>query len=124
MSMPQGAVRDALPSQGTDDQIVSLLDVVCTDPLHADDRRRVIEAILECARRNGGTVDPNHVRELLTDERGDLRVFPKVVGPTYAALARQGRIRRVGWVVSTDTRGRNSGKPCRTYELTSWDGTR
>lgn len=120
MSMPQGAVRDALPSQRTDDQTVSLLDVVGTDPLHADDRRRVIEAILECARRHGGTVNPNHVRELLTDERGDLRVFPKVVGPTYASLVAKRVLERDGWVVSDDVRGRNSGKPARRYRLIAW----
>ena len=71
-----------------------------------------MEAVLEVGREHDGLVDPNRVRERLSG-----RVYPPTVGAVYAALRRAGVLEPAGWTTSTDTAGRNTGKPCRMYRL-------
>lgn len=102
------------------------VDAICAlllgDPMHALDRERIVVALVEDARRHDGHVDPNRVRAGLTRENADgssdLTVYPRLLGATYQALAKKGVLEFVGWTTSTDTRGRNAGRPARSYRLT------
>lgn len=90
----------------------SLLDLIADDHGHADQRQEVERVILAVALEHDGRIDPNVVRTRLP-----AWVQPQVVGPTYRAMALSGEIEPDGWTKSDDLRGRNSGKPARTYRL-------
>jgi hypothetical protein len=57
-------------------------------------------------------VDPNRVRDRIPSW-----VNPRVVSATYNALRTRHVLEVDGWTVNTDTKGRNVGKPQRTYRL-------
>jgi len=104
---------DELPLwQTTDDETAAILRLVSGDPIHERDRAAVVAAIVAAAQEDDGYVDPNLVRSRLSG-----RVYPRVTGATYYALRRAGVLEPAGWTVSTDTAGRNTGKPCRMYRL-------
>lgn len=108
----------ATPAAGRqDEQTTRLLAVIAGDPVHAEDRRRVVAAIVADADTNGGQVDPNRVRAALTNDHG-LDVTPQGLSATYSALRVAGAIEATGWGWNADTRSRNSGKPMRLYRLT------
>jgi hypothetical protein len=90
----------------------SLLDLIADDDLHANDRTEIERVILAVACEYDGHIDPNIVRRRLPSW-----VQPQVVGPTYRALCLAREIEPAGWTTSDDLRGRNSGKPARTYRL-------
>lgn len=90
----------------------SLLDLIVDDHIHAADRAEIERVILAVALEYDGRINPNIVRERLP-----AWVQPQLVGPTYRALYLAGEIDADGWTVSTDARGRNSGKPARCYRL-------
>lgn len=71
--------------------------------------------ILHGFSRPTGFIDQNNVREEL---RG--KVKANRVGAFYRRALLEGLIEPAGWVVSTDTVGKNSGRPCRMYR---WLGT-
>lgn len=95
---------------------LDLLATVAADRIHTEDRATVEAAIRADAAANGGHVDPNRVRESLTNQYG-LTVYSRVIGATYSALRQAGVIRADGWTTSTDVTGGNAGKPARTYRL-------
>lgn len=72
-----------------------------------DDRARIDAAILAVASR-GGVFSANDVRPLLADAHGPL------IGARFNALARAGRIRRVGYEPST--KGNTHGHEVKTWE--------
>jgi len=88
-------------------------DDLCTQLVaeHAGETE-VIIAAFETAQRMYGRVDPNEVRGLIPPG-----ITPQLVGATYNVLKRQGRLRPVEQGVSTDTHGRNVGKPTTVYQL-------
>jgi hypothetical protein len=90
----------------------SLLDLIADDHVHADDRAEIERVILAVALEYDGHIDPNIVRRRLP-----AWVQPQLVGPTYRALCLAREIEPAGWTTSDDLRGRNSGKPARTYRL-------
>ena len=90
----------------------SLLDLIADDHIHADDRAEIERVILAVALEYDGHIDPNTVRRRLPTW-----VQPQLVGPTYRALCLAREIEPAGWTTSDDLRGRNSGKPARTYRL-------
>jgi len=90
----------------------SLLDLIADDHVHADDRAEIERVILAVALEYDGHIDPNIVRRRLP-----AWVQPQLVGPTYRALCLARKIEPAGWTTSDDLRGRNSGKPARTYRL-------
>jgi hypothetical protein len=90
----------------------SLLDLIADDHVHADDRAEIERVILAVALEYDGHIDPNIVRRRLP-----AWVQPQLVGPTYPALCLARAIEPAGWTTSDDARGRNSGKPARTYQL-------
>jgi hypothetical protein len=90
----------------------SLLDLIADDHIHADDRNEIERVILAVALEYDGHIDPNIVRRRLPTW-----VQPQLVGPTYRALSLARQIEPAGWTTSDDNRGRNSGKPVRTYRL-------
>jgi hypothetical protein len=90
----------------------SLLDLIHDDHVHADDRAEIERVILAVALEYDGHIDPNTVRRRLP-----AWVQPQLVGPTYRALCLAREIEPAGWTTSDDLRGRNSGKPARTYRL-------
>jgi hypothetical protein len=94
---------------------LDMLDAIAADRIHATDRQRVEDAIRADAQAHSGCVDSNRVRESLRDRYGLLTVYPRSLSATYSALRQAGVIRRDGWTTSTDTHGRNAGKPARTY---------
>jgi len=101
--------------------LLDLLDAVADDtsPLGQDHYALVIDAFREAARLDAGVVDPNRVRSLLAEKDG-YAVESHVLSAAYARARATGRgrttlIERHGWTTNTDTRGRNGGKPLRTY---------
>lgn len=92
-------------------------DVACVDADHRReaDRGRVDDAIRRVAARDRGLVDPNAVRALLADANGALDVNPRTLSARYSGLSRAGVLRQEGWTVSTDTHGKNAGKPARVW---------
>lgn len=93
-----------------DEMTGSLLDLIAECWTHEAQRAEVERVILAVADEHDGRVDPNVVRR-----RIPTWVQPQVVGPTYRAMCKAGLLQPDGWVVSDDTRGRNSGKPARAY---------
>ena len=101
----------------TDEQTGSLLDLLADDGTVSTDYEW--DLYVDCLRdvaisawRFGNvddTIDPNRLRSVI-----DGRIKPQRVGAfTHRALS-QGLVEYTGrYVVSTDTAGRNSGKPCR-----------
>jgi hypothetical protein len=90
----------------------SLLDLIADDDAHAADRAEIERVILAVALEYDGHIDPNIVRRRLP-----AWVQPQLVGPTYRALCLAREIEPAGWTTSDDLKGRNSGKPARTYRL-------
>jgi hypothetical protein len=90
----------------------SLLDLIADDHVHADDRAETERVILAVGLEYDGHIDPNIVRRRLP-----AWVQPQLVGPTYRALCLAREIEPAGWTTSDDLKGRNSGKPVRTYRL-------
>ena len=104
---------DELPLwQTTDDETTAILRLVSGDPIHERDRAAIVAAIVAAAQEDDGHVNPNAVRARIVGNP-----YPRVIGATYYALRRAGVLVPHGWTTSTDTAGRNSGKPCRTYRL-------
>ena len=108
----------SLPSAPVDDRTASLLALVSGDPIHAEDRRRVVEAIRQAAAIDSNVVDPNRLRWLLTDIYGNSSVYPNVIGAVVQALAKRGVLTPDGWVVTTGSRSGNSGRPARRWRYT------
>lgn len=105
-TIPPGAV-----SVGAD--TTAILRLVDGDPIHERDRELIVSAIVETGRAHRlHLVNPNVVRSRLAGS-----VHPRCVGPVYGALRHAKVIEPVGWTVSTDTGGRNVGKPLRLYRL-------
>lgn len=90
----------------------TLLDLIADSDDHAHHRTEIERIILAVALEHDGHIDPNTVRSRLP-----AWVQPQLVGPTYRALALAREIEPAGWTTSDDNRGRNSGKPARTYRL-------
>lgn len=90
----------------------SLLDLLADDERHARAADEVERVILGVAFDHDGHVDPNLVRRGLPTW-----IRPQIIGPTYRRLCLEGVLTPDGWTVSDDHRGRNSGKPARTYRL-------
>lgn len=110
MSIPTAAPVD----HGT----ASLLNLIAGDPIHADDRRRVVEAVQQVAADFGNVIDPNALRAYLTDRHGNSTVYPPVIGAVVRTLAVRGVLTPDGWVVTTGSRSGNSGRPARRYRYT------
>jgi len=90
----------------------SLLDLIADDWGHQMQRQEIERVIYAVAAEYDGHIDPNVVRMRLP-----AFVQPQLVGPTYRRLCMAREIEPSGWTTSDDTRGRNSGKPARTYRL-------
>ena len=90
----------------------SLLDLIAHSDDHAHHRHEIERVIMAVALEHDGAINPNVVRSRLPSW-----VQPQLVGPTYRALCLAREIEPVGWTTSDDNRGRNSGKPARTYRL-------
>ena len=90
----------------------SLLDLIADDPTHANGRAEIERVIWGVACEYDGRIDPNVVRERIPSW-----VQPQLVGPTYRAMTLAGDIEPAGWTTNSDLKGRNSGKPLRTYRV-------
>ena len=108
---------DAPHAEPVDEQTASLLALIDGDPIHAADRAVIVEAILRAAAENAGEVCPNRLRALLTDDRGNSRVFPNVIGSVIFSLRKRGVLVEIGWRTTTDSKSGNSGKPARVHRL-------
>lgn len=106
-----------LPSAPVDKQTASLLALIASDRIHADDARTVVEAIERTASEHAGTVDPNRLRLLLHNAHGCI-VHPPVIGSVIAQLKHAGVLEPIGWVVTEGSRSGNDGRPARSYRLT------
>jgi hypothetical protein len=91
-----------------------LLDLISDSADLAHHRAEVERAIWATAFDYDGHVNPNHVRRILPTW-----VKPQAVGPTYRAMVLAGHIQPDGWTTNDDAKGRNSGKPLRTYCVTT-----
>lgn len=106
------------PDEGYGDLLQMLADH--PSPVHQDDADRIRAAILADGRAHAGEVDPNRVRDALTNRSGELDVWHKAVGPQYAKLRALKLIeQRPNPILSTDRRGRNAGKWIHAYRLTA-----
>lgn len=96
------------------DQKDAVLDLIAGDPIHARDREVIVGAIRDSVRPDG-LVSANDWRDRL-----DGVVYPRVIGATVNALTKSGVLTPTGsWDISTDVKGRNSGRPVRVYR---WHG--
>jgi len=94
-----------------------VLDLVATDWNAAHDWSLFKRACYWAANCDGGRVDPNTVRGLLSNEYG-LTIDPRRYSAFWnRAAGRDGFLVADGWVVNDDKRGRNAGKPTRAYRL-------
>lgn len=90
----------------------SLLDLIADSDDHAHHRTEIQRIIFAVAFEHNGKIDPNVVRRRLPSW-----VQPQLIGPTYRSLVLADEIGVDGWTTNTDTKGRNSGKPLRTYRI-------
>ena len=97
---------DAPHAEPVDEQTASLLALIDGDPLHAEDRRTVVEAILATAADDGGRVDPNRLRNWLYED-----------GVSVASLRHKGVLEEIGWTTTTGSVSGNNGRPARIYRL-------
>lgn len=88
----------------------AVADLLYIDPKNTRAREVVEECIREDAERHHGHVNSNRVRELVP-----AWVNPRVTSSVYNVLLRRGVLVPDGETRSTDRRGRNAGKPVRTY---------
>ena len=105
---------DAIPSAPVDAQTASLLELIASDRIHADDAARVVAAIVRTAQDNDGTVDPNALRALLWNEHGCI-VKPPVIGATISALRHARTLEPAGWVPTEGSTTGNNGRPACVY---------
>lgn len=103
--------------------MTDLLDLLAAvsdpvSPLGQDGRDRILDAFRQAARLDGGYVNPNRVRDLLTDSKGELVVRPRQLSATYSSARADGLIVHHDWVVNGDVAGGNAGKPLRRYRWT------
>lgn len=104
------------PSHRVTDETTAILRLLDGDPIHRDDKARIVSAIVYAAVHGGGYVDSNLVRSRLTNEHG-LTVYPRLIGSTYHSLAALGVLEPAGWITNEDTRGRNAGRPARRWRM-------
>ena len=99
--------------------LLDLLAAVADNPHPAAERDRahIVAAMVAAAELDHGTVDPNRVRALLSNDHG-LTVAPRMLSATYSHLRREGVLTPVGWTTNRDVRGGNAGKPLRLYRWT------
>ena len=100
-----------------DNGVADLLSLLAADwrPFAEADRNTVAGAIRDDARFHGGEVSQNRVRAALSALPVASQPKPQRVGPVYRALCLRGDLEVTGWETSDDLRGRNGGKPARTY---------
>jgi len=106
-----------VPSAPVADETAALLDLIAGDPIHERDRRVIVRAIVAEAHASAGRIDPNRLRARLADPAGGPTVYPRVIGAVVQALAQRRVLVADGWVVSTDRRGGNAGRPARIWKL-------
>ncbi len=100
---------------------LDLLAAIASDHVHAEDRAKVEAAILAVAAEHDGRVDPNLVRQQLTNRHG-LTVYPRLLSACYSALASH---KRTTWALewrgettkNLDRAGGNYGKPLRVWRV-------
>ena len=97
-----------------DTDTASLLALVATDRIHADDARAVVEAIVRTASEHAGAVDPNRLRLVLRHGR---QVCPQVIGSVVSQMKRRGVLEFAGWVITEGSTSGNNGRPARSYRL-------
>ena len=102
--------------------LLDLLLAIADDPtvIGESTRDRIIDAMLKASDNHEGALDPNHVRQLLSNDHG-LTVNPRQLSATYSSLRQKGTIVPTGWTTNQDVNGGNAGKPLRTY---TWVGRR
>lgn len=116
--LPEPQAKPA-PPKPAGVEVAAICALLRGDPLHRRDRERIVAAVVEEAREHDGFVDPNRVRARLTyGDTQELVVNPRVVGAVYQGLGKTGVLEFAGYIDSTDTSGRNAGKPARSYRLT------
>jgi hypothetical protein len=108
---------DAFPATAVDQATADLLKLVSGDTVHEGDRRRIVEAVVAEAASAGGTVNPNRLRARLSDDHGNLVVYPRVLGAVVRALTVKGALAWAGWDVCSGSTSGNNGKPLRVYTL-------
>lgn len=99
---PEGVCTDGCYGRTTKATVLAAVNAAATD----DDKARIDAAILRVAAR-GGEFSANDVRPLLDGLTGG------IVGARFNALARAGRIVRVGYVAST--KGNTHSHPVATW---------
>lgn len=125
-----GTPELTFPSEPISDDTFARVSLIGTD-WRADRDWRIFEfACRLVARQHDGQVDPNHVREELTDQWGDLQIDPQRYASFWGLATRPscGRPRKgrpvrtpfldnVGWGINHDKGSRNEGKPIRIRAL-------
>ncbi|MGD9694005.1 MAG: hypothetical protein AB7V20_14345 [Phycisphaerales bacterium] len=92
-----------------DDNTADLLDLITMQDESEAEWQEYVTALRHVARIHGKIL-PNELRVFTRDA-----IKPQRIGAFTHRAIKQGLIRADGWEVSTDLRGRNSGKPARTY---------
>ena len=120
---PQPVTRPDPAFEVTDEPIGDLLSLIAEDERHEDDYKRFLAACRADADAHGGKVSVNRVRDALSNEFG-LEVEPRRYASYWQRATKTGTLLNTEeWEVSTDTRGRNVGKPQRVREWRGWTPT-
>lgn len=117
-----GIPRDATGYMGDERQAV--VDLVANDWRGDDDWERFVQACIDVT-ADDSTVDPNDVRDALTNAHG-LTINPRRLSAFWNRARSSGLLVMAGWTENRDTAGGNRGKPIRkrrwpapTTEVTS-----
>ena len=104
MSAPQFA--------SVDDETADLLGLIADDPRVEADYERFLNACRACADLCSGLVYVNKVRDLLTDDWGDLIIRPQRLSAFWSKAGREMRFVKTGeWQVCKGSGSGNDGRP-------------
>lgn len=106
------------PSAPIEGDTLATVQLVATDWRAQEDWERFEEACRDCAHYIGH-VDPNWVRGALTNEHG-LTIEPRRYSAFWCrAASKNGFLDFSHWGINSDSKGKNAGKPCKSYKLRS-----
>lgn len=107
----------SFPSAPIEGDTKATVDLVAHDWRSDEDWERFEDACRRQAWWNGNRIDPNMVRQYLTNEHG-LTIEPRRYSAFWSrAAGKNGFLVADGWVINDDVAGGNRGKPLKRYRL-------
>lgn len=91
----------------------NLLSLMAEDPRKDAEYDEFLRACWTVAQRNAGLVFTNDVRALLSDQHGELTIFPRQFSAYFCRATGKGGplVKTERWATCTDPKKKNSGRP-------------